>query len=233
MSIVKESNITAGLESSDAAKTIKYDEFGSSGTKLDTSNLSVLSSKSESISPSQHAVSSDSQEETAYSSFRKLNENKEEDISSYLVNGDDKGIDGDIMDIPEELIDSVTFDQLLEMDEDNVEREFSRGIVYNYFEQVDTTFASMEKNIKEENLAELSSLGHFLKGSSAALGLTQVKASCELIQNYGARKDIDGSIIQNDKVALQKIQQMLEATKQNYARAKKYLLSIYGEKNDE
>jgi len=35
-------------------------------------------------------------------------------------------------------------------------------------------------------LKTLSELGHFLKGSSATLGLTKVKDSCEKIQHYGA-----------------------------------------------
>lgn len=38
-------------------------------------------------------------------------------------------------------------------------------------------------------LAELSSLGHFLKGSSAALGIIKVQASCEKMQHYGNKRD--------------------------------------------
>lgn len=44
------------------------------------------------------------------------------------------------------------------------------------------------------NLSELSTLGHFLKGSSASLGLEKVQASCEKIQHYGdkvAEKDLE------------------------------------------
>ena len=45
---------------------------------------------------------------------------------------------------------------------------------------------------KEKDLPKLSELGHFLKGSSAALGLTKVQKYCEQIQNYGKRKDATG-----------------------------------------
>src|SRR5712671_7481104 len=40
-----------------------------------------------------------------------------------------------------------------------------------------------------KDLEQLSSLGHFLKGSSAALGVTHVRASCEEIQNYGKQQE--------------------------------------------
>lgn len=41
-------------------------------------------------------------------------------------------------------IDQVTFEQILEMDDDEEEREFSRSIVYGFFEQADTTFKKMD-----------------------------------------------------------------------------------------
>jgi len=48
-------------------------------------------------------------------------------------------------------------------------------------------------------LAQLSALGHFLKGSSATLGLTKVKDSCEKIQHFGAHKDETGTKDEPDK----------------------------------
>jgi len=38
-------------------------------------------------------------------------------------------------------------------------------------------------NRAQQDLQELSSLGHFLKGSSATLGLTKVKDMCEEMQH--------------------------------------------------
>ncbi|KAK6405435.1 Phosphorelay intermediate protein, partial [Oleoguttula sp. CCFEE 5521] len=75
------------------------------------------------------------------------------------------------------------------MDDDEDEREFSRGIVYDFFTQADSTFKQMDENLESKDLNALSQLGHFLKGSSATLGMTKVKDSCEKIQHYGAHKD--------------------------------------------
>lgn len=42
-------------------------------------------------------------------------------------------------------IDSLTFEQILEMDDDEEEREFSRSIVFGFFEQAETTFLEMDE----------------------------------------------------------------------------------------
>lgn len=41
-------------------------------------------------------------------------------------------------------VDAATFSQILEMDEDEVEREFSKPLVFNFFEQVEETFEKMD-----------------------------------------------------------------------------------------
>ena len=43
-----------------------------------------------------------------------------------------------------ENIDVATFEQILEMDDDEDDREFSRSIVFGFFEQAETTFQEME-----------------------------------------------------------------------------------------
>lgn len=43
----------------------------------------------------------------------------------------------------EGLVDHSVFDQLLEMDDDD-EREFSKSIVWNFFEQAEQTFTQIE-----------------------------------------------------------------------------------------
>ncbi|RYG98336.1 MAG: hypothetical protein EON58_07450 [Alphaproteobacteria bacterium] len=43
-----------------------------------------------------------------------------------------------------DLVDHAIFDQLLEMDDDD-EREFSKSIVWNFFEQAETTFKQIEE----------------------------------------------------------------------------------------
>jgi osomolarity two-component system phosphorelay intermediate protein YPD1 len=55
--------------------------------------------------------------------------------------------DDDIADLHEyaDLIDNDTFDQILEMDDDEDDRDFSKGIVYGFFEQAESTFENMDK----------------------------------------------------------------------------------------
>ena len=67
---------------------------------------------------------------------------------------------------------------------------------------------------EKKDLAQLSALGHFLKGSSATLGLTKVKDSCEKIQNFGALKDAEGIKSEPD------VEKCLKACKETIAQAK-------------
>ncbi|CAO3677140.1 unnamed protein product [Rhizopus microsporus] len=124
----------------------------------------------------------------------------------------------------DELIDMSTFDQLLEMDDED-DHEFSQGIVVNYFDQANETFKDMDRALKKEDLSELSRLGHFLKGSSAAIGLKKVQASCEKIQNYGNRKGEDDTLTEEE--ALKRIADLLPQVKKEYSEAEEYLKKFY------
>ncbi|KAI9873633.1 MAG: hypothetical protein M1830_009314 [Pleopsidium flavum] len=125
-------------------------------------------------------------------------------------------------------IDQVTFEQILEMDDDEDEREFSKSIVYGFFEQAEATFKKMESSLQKGDLAQLSSLGHFLKGSSATLGLTKVKDSCERIQHYGAHKDESGTVDEpDDAKCLHRIKDTLAAVKVEYADVEKTLRRFF------
>ena len=74
----------------------------------------------------------------------------------------------------------------------------------------------------------LSSLGHFLKGSSATLGLTKVKDSCEKIQHYGAHKDDVGQPSKMaDAVLLEKIKGTVATVKVEYKEAERVLKQFY------
>lgn len=42
-------------------------------------------------------------------------------------------------------IDVLTFEQILEMDDDEDEREFSRSIVFGFFTQAEETFVKMDE----------------------------------------------------------------------------------------
>lgn len=76
-------------------------------------------------------------------------------------------------------------------------------------------------------MGKLSSLGHFLKGSSAALGVFKVQASCEKIQHYGQLRDEEANKDLTDELALSKIGSLLGAVKGEYADAEKALKGWY------
>ena len=44
-------------------------------------------------------------------------------------------------------IDAATFEQILEMDDEEDEREFSKQLVYDFFTQAETTFEKMDDNL--------------------------------------------------------------------------------------
>ncbi|RJE17745.1 Phosphotransmitter protein Ypd1 [Aspergillus sclerotialis] len=128
-----------------------------------------------------------------------------------------------------ESIDKSTFEQILEMDDDE-DRDFSKGIVYGFFDQAESTFDKMGKALNEKKLSELSSLGHFLKGSSATLGLNKVKEACEKIQHYGAGKDETGTVAEPDESAsLKNIEVTLKEAKEDYSEVETFLRKFYGE----
>lgn len=86
------------------------------------------------------------------------------------------------------------------------------------------------QNRKDKNLSDLSSLGHFLKGSSATLGLNKVKEACEKIQHYGAGKDETGTADEPDeKVSLSNIEKILGEVKKDYKEVESFLRKFYGE----
>jgi HPt (histidine-containing phosphotransfer) domain-containing protein len=77
-------------------------------------------------------------------------------------------------------------------------------------------------NSEKRDLAQLSSLGHFLKGSSATLGMTKVKDSCEKIQHFGAHKSADGSKdIPDDDECLDLLKKTIKQAKVEFAEVEK------------
>ena len=73
----------------------------------------------------------------------------------------------------------------------------------------------------------MSRLGHFLKGSSAAIGLKKVKETCEKIQNIGNKQDEVGSASLEEGEALEKITKLLPQVKAEYKEAEEDLKSFY------
>jgi osomolarity two-component system phosphorelay intermediate protein YPD1 len=83
-------------------------------------------------------------------------------------------------------------------------------------------------NSADKDFAQLSALGHFLKGSSATLGLTKVKDSCEKIQHFGARKDETGQLDEeDDELSLKRLGETIKAAKTEFHDVEKVLRKFY------
>jgi osomolarity two-component system phosphorelay intermediate protein YPD1 len=65
----------------------------------------------------------------------------------------------------------------------------------------------------KQDLKELSALGHFLKGSSATLGFTKIRDSCQVIQQYGNGLNMDGTREPSQDVCLKKITEAIKTAK--------------------
>lgn len=83
---------------------------------------------------------------------------------------------------------------------------------------------------KEKYLDQLSSRGHFLKGSSATLGLVRIRDACEKIQHYGAMKDEDGmKDLPSQDEALDRISKIVDQLKEEYKTIRSYFIYRYGD----
>ncbi|KAF4451351.1 osomolarity two-component system, phosphorelay intermediate protein YPD1 [Fusarium austroafricanum] len=128
-------------------------------------------------------------------------------------------------------IDMSTFEQILEMDEPG-DNEFSLSIVLGFFDQAKETFTDIQTALQEEDLDKLSSLGHFLKGSSATLGLVKVRDGCEKIQRYGKNEKLDGSALDDNEVCLKNIEEAFKTVKEDYDVVEKLLKDYYDQKEE-
>jgi len=130
-------------------------------------------------------------------------------------------------DDPSDIIDMAVFGEIQEMDDDD-SHDFSRAIVEGFLDQATETFDSMDKALDGEDLEKLSELGHFLKGSSATLGLKKVKDECEKIQHFGQKKDDKGeNDVPDEKVCLDNIDHSLKEMKHEYEKVKRYFANLY------
>lgn len=80
---------------------------------------------------------------------------------------------------------------------------------------------------KEKSLHRLSELGHFLKGSSAALGVARVQLTCERIQNYGKLHDDQTGAELTEPQALARLEPLLKRVKKEFADAEEWLTKWY------
>jgi len=114
----------------------------------------------------------------------------------------------------QDVIDMDVFNQILELDDGD--SFFVSMMVSDYLKQVEVTFNQMDQAMQTKDLKQISQLGHFLKGSSAALGVKWVSATCEKIQN-------NAKGIPSEKT-LEEVTSLLKRVKEEYSAAKRWLL---------
>jgi osomolarity two-component system, phosphorelay intermediate protein YPD1 len=68
-----------------------------------------------------------------------------------------------------------------------------------------------------------------LKGSSATLGLVKVRDSCEKIQRYGKKENVDGSPEPDENLCLTRITDTLTVLKNEYVDVEKTLRAFFGD----
>uniref|UniRef100_A0A1Y1MMK3 HPt domain-containing protein n=1 Tax=Photinus pyralis TaxID=7054 RepID=A0A1Y1MMK3_PHOPY len=141
-------------------------------------------------------------------------------------NEDKTGADGSAELNFGDAIDMSTFDQILEMDDPGSD-EFSSSIVFGFFTQAQETFDNMDTALTQKDLKTLSELGHFLKGSSATLGLVKVRDGCEKIQRYGKNENLDGSSEPDSELCLKRITEALVTVKADYQDVERRLKAYY------
>lgn len=124
-------------------------------------------------------------------------------------------------------IDESVFSQITEMDDEDPECEFSREIVVDYFKQAKTTFKELREALKAKDLKTLSAKGHFLKGSSAALGIKKVQESCEHVQHYGAKRDEINNVNLTEEQALARVALIMPRLERDYELAAQWLRNYY------
>ncbi|CCE66152.1 hypothetical protein TPHA_0O01850 [Tetrapisispora phaffii CBS 4417] len=133
-----------------------------------------------------------------------------------------------ISNIPTEVIDWSILNEIISMDEDDP--EFSKMLIRQYIEQVTTTFNDIGNELDTtKDLNKLNSLGHFLKGSSATLGLQRIAWVCERIQNLGKKRSagLDEGTVKDDQYYLDLIREALKEAKVEFILAKKELHDYY------
>lgn len=127
----------------------------------------------------------------------------------------------------DEVVDMEVFNQLLEIDDDD-DREFSKGLAYDYIQQADTTIDQIKEALETRDLEVLSARGHFLKGSSAALGLRRVQHSCEALQHFGKCLNAHGEGPEcNEDEALRRCRILLGRLVREQTDAKEWLENFF------
>lgn len=131
------------------------------------------------------------------------------------------------------LIEWLVFSELIAMDED--EEGFSYGLFETFIQQFNETFVEIDENLKLKDFEKLSNLGHYLKGSAAALGLIKISNQCERIQNYGHKDNfdnfhVDGVAENTDAFWIKLIEDAVHAAKADFVESEAALNEYFDTK---
>lgn len=126
-------------------------------------------------------------------------------------------------------VDMAAFSQILEMDEDEEAREFSKPLVMNWLEQAEETFVKITNAIEAKDLTKLKELGHFLKGSAATLGFSKVQDCCQVIQQYGSKLTLDNTPEDDEDVCIKKCEEALKDAEKDVQELQVTLKEFFGE----
>lgn len=129
------------------------------------------------------------------------------------------------------LIEWSVFSELVAMDED--EEGFSKSLFQTFVDQVLETFKEIDENLETKNFDKISGLGHYLKGSAAALGLEKISSQCERIQNYGHKVNFDNFKVKDnndqkdDEFWIKLIEDALNKARDGFAKSRKALNNYF------
>ncbi|KIJ17942.1 hypothetical protein PAXINDRAFT_167859 [Paxillus involutus ATCC 200175] len=120
-----------------------------------------------------------------------------------------------------DVVDMEVFNQILELDDED---GFYQEMVQNYLDQAVETIRLMDECFSKQELNQLGKHGHFLKGSSAALGVVHVRDICEEIQHLGDRMDPDkeSGVKMSVEVALARIKPLLTRLMDEHTKSAKW-----------
>lgn len=131
----------------------------------------------------------------------------------------------------DDYVNQSTFNQLLEMDDDN-SRDFSQSIYTDFKADADFTFSSLDGSLSAGNLDALYKESRYLKSNAFALGLDKLGGSAYFIQHTAKNEDVDGNRLnQSEAALLQKIAKELPVTK-DYFRVSCEIMDKFFEKGE-
>jgi len=85
------------------------------------------------------------------------------------------------VDMLDGVVDMEAFNQIVALDDGDITKEFSKTLVTAWCEQAEDALEDMQRCLDAKNLTDAAHKAHYLKGSSASLGLIQVSKTCQAI----------------------------------------------------